>query len=86
MKDNDNDKDMTPPDANLLGPKDHADAVALFRAQMIGALAHRRFESHGQLKRQLRELSARRRDALLADAQRRTVADVRVPERASTSC
>jgi len=51
------DEDMTPPDAKLLGPKDHAEAVALFRAQMIGTLVHRRFESHGQLKRELRRLS-----------------------------
>lgn len=40
-----------------LGPKDAAEAVALFRAQMIGALVHRQFQSHGELKRQLRELS-----------------------------
>ncbi len=54
------DKEMKPPDAKLLGPKDHGEAVALFRAQMIGTLAHRHFESHGQLKQELRELSAKK--------------------------
>ena len=50
-------EEMKPPDAKRLGPKDHGEAVALFRAQMIGTLAHRRFERHGQLKGELRELS-----------------------------
>lgn len=50
-------KVMSEPDANLLGPKDQGEAVALFRAQMIGTLAHRHFDSHGQLERELREIS-----------------------------
>lgn len=45
-------------DLEKLRPRDEAEAVALFRAQMIGALAHRRFDSRGQLKRELRKLAA----------------------------
>jgi transposase InsO family protein len=40
-----------------LRPKDRAEEIAIFRAQMIGTLAHRTFERRGELKRELRELS-----------------------------
>jgi len=41
-----------------LEPKDHAEAVALFRAQVIGPLLCRDHESHGELAQALRELAA----------------------------
>ena len=40
-----------------LTPKDRAERIAIFRAQMIGAIAHREFERRGELKRELRALS-----------------------------
>lgn len=40
-----------------LKPKDHAEEVALFRAEMIGALVHRHFEERGELKTELLNLS-----------------------------
>ena len=40
-----------------LKPKDRAEEIAIFRAQMIGSLAHRDFERRGELKRELRALS-----------------------------
>src|SRR5438132_413792 len=43
------------PDA--LTPRDHAERVALFRAELIGALARREFD-HGELAAALRALAA----------------------------
>ena len=43
------------PDA--LSPRDHAERVALFRAELIGALARREFD-HGELAAALRALAA----------------------------
>lgn len=40
-----------------LKPKDHAEEVAQFRAQLIGALVHRHFDERGELKRELLRLS-----------------------------
>lgn len=42
----------------LLKPKDRAEAVALFRAQVIGPLTCRDFGSHGELAEAIRELAA----------------------------
>jgi transposase InsO family protein len=42
-----------------LGPADHAEAVAIFRATVIGPLLHREL-SHGQLAAELRALSEQR--------------------------
>lgn len=42
-----------------LGPKDHRESIALFKAEVIGALA-RRDLSHGELAYELRELSKKR--------------------------
>jgi putative transposase len=42
-----------------LTPKDRAESVALFRAQVVGALAHRDLD-HGQLCRELERLSRQR--------------------------
>jgi transposase InsO family protein len=41
-----------------LKPKDPAEAVALFRAQVIGPLLCREYDSHGELAEALRELAA----------------------------
>ena len=43
---------------NELKPRDHAEAVALFRAQVIGPLACRTDWTHGELAVALRALSA----------------------------
>lgn len=40
-----------------LAPKDHAEEVAIFRAQVIGPLLTREFTSHGQLAAAIREVS-----------------------------
>ena len=40
-----------------LKPKDHAEAVALFRAQVIGPLLCRDYDSHGELAAALRDLA-----------------------------
>ena len=42
-----------------IGPKDHAEAVALFRAQVIGELLLCEHHNHGELSEALRELAAR---------------------------
>ena len=42
-----------------LKPKDHAEAVALFRSEVIGALSHIELD-HGQLREELARLSSRR--------------------------
>jgi putative transposase len=44
-------------DLERLRPRDHGEAIALFRVQLIGPLIHREFERRGQLKAALRELS-----------------------------
>ncbi len=44
--------------ADELKPKDHAEAIALFRAQLIGPLLCRDVMSHGERSELLRELSA----------------------------
>jgi putative transposase len=49
---------LTVEDLERLRPRDHGEAIALFRAQLIGALTHRTFDSRGQLKRELRRLAA----------------------------
>jgi len=36
-------------DGDQLGPKDHAEAIAMFRMQVIGSLLARHFQSHGEL-------------------------------------
>lgn len=41
-----------------LGPRDHTEALALFRAQVIGPLLCREPGSHGELAEALRELAA----------------------------
>jgi putative transposase len=48
---------LTVEDLERLRPRDHGEAIALFRAQMIGSLVRRDFERRGQLKKELRELS-----------------------------
>lgn len=45
--------DMT----DSLGPKDQAEAIAQFRAQVIGPLLCRTFDSHGELAAAIRELA-----------------------------
>ena len=40
-----------------LGPKDQAEAIAQFRAQVIGPLLCRTFDSHGELAAAIRELA-----------------------------
>ena len=57
-----------PPDP--LVASDHAEAVALFRSEIIGALSRRDFD-HGELRAALREISARRYRPPGADATRR---------------
>lgn len=54
----------------LLGPKDHAEAVALFRAQIVGELVHRELD-HGELRGELVALSAQRYRAPGADCTKR---------------
>lgn len=46
-------------DDESLRPRDHAEAIALFRAELIGALARREFD-HGELAAALREIAAAR--------------------------
>jgi len=41
-----------------LAPKDHAEAVAIFRSQVIGPLLTRHLEGHGDLAATLREVCA----------------------------
>jgi putative transposase len=53
-----------------LVPDDHAEAVALFRSEIIGALCRRDFD-HGELRASLREISARRYRPPGSDATRR---------------
>lgn len=43
---------------DILRPRDHAEEVALFRAELIGALARRRDLSRGELAAALRELAS----------------------------
>jgi transposase InsO family protein len=50
-------------------PQDHAEAVAIFRAMVIGPVAHRTF-SHGELAAELRELSQQRFRPPQADSTR----------------
>lgn len=45
------------PSRDALAPKDHAEAVAIFRMQVIGPLLSRDFTSHGELAAAIRELS-----------------------------
>ena len=42
-----------------LKPKDHAEAVALFRSEIIGQLTRRELD-HGELRHELRQLSKKR--------------------------
>ena len=42
-----------------IGPKDHAEAVALFRAQVIGGLLLCEHQNHGELSEAIRQLAAR---------------------------
>lgn len=53
-----------------LGPKDHAEEVALFRAMIVGELAQRELD-HGELRAELMALSAQRYRAPGADCTRR---------------
>lgn len=53
-----------------LGPKDHAEEVALFRAMIVGELAQRELD-HGELRAELVALSAQRYRAPGADCTRR---------------
>src|SRR5215212_5587529 len=50
-------------------PQDHAEAVAIFRAMVIGPVVHRTF-SHGELAAELRELSEQRYRPPQADSTR----------------
>jgi len=52
-----------------IGPHDHAEAVAIFRAMVIGPVVHRAF-SHGELAAGLRELSQQRFRPPQADSTR----------------
>src|SRR5215475_5939968 len=45
--------------SDSLVPRDHAEAVALFRAQVIGALARSQLD-HGELAAELRKLAERK--------------------------
>ena len=56
--------------SDTLVPTNHAEAVALFRAEIIGAIARRDLD-HGELAVELRALSQRRYRAPDADATRR---------------
>jgi len=46
-------------DGDQLGPKDHAERVALFRVQVIGPLLARDFQDHGELADELRAIAAK---------------------------
>jgi putative transposase len=59
-----------PDDRDPLRPRDHAEAVALFRAELIGALA-RRDLARGDLAAALRELAATRYRPPASDTMRR---------------
>jgi transposase len=46
-------------DGEKLGPKDHAERVALFRVQVIGPLLARDFQDHGELAEEIRAIAAK---------------------------
>jgi putative transposase len=48
-----------PPKATSLAPKDHAEAVAIFRSEIVGALTRRELD-HGELRAAFRALSQER--------------------------
>lgn len=47
------------PDLNTLTPKDHAEEIAIFRSEIVGALTRRELD-HGQLRESLVTLAAQR--------------------------
>jgi hypothetical protein len=49
-----NDMDLLMKQGSQLGPKDHAEAIGIFRAQVIGPLLTRAFSSHGELAEAIR--------------------------------
>jgi len=46
-------------DGEKLGPKDHAERVAMFRVQVIGPLLARDFQDHGELADEIRAIAAK---------------------------
>jgi len=46
-------------DGDQLGPKDHAERVAMFRVQVIGPLLARDFQDHGELADEIRAIAAK---------------------------
>jgi putative transposase len=46
-------------DGDQLGPKDHAERVAMFRMQVIGPLLARSFDNHGELASEIRVIAAK---------------------------
>jgi putative transposase len=68
------DDDNHPNALQALGPKDHAEAVALFRAQVIGPLCARNLDGHGELSQALRALSTERFTAAPGHKQGRSYA------------
>lgn len=46
-------------DGEQLGPKDHAERVAMFRVQVIGPLLARDFQDHGELAEEIRAIAAK---------------------------
>lgn len=46
-------------DGDQLGPKDRAEQIAIFRAQVIGPLLTRDFQTHGELASEIRTIAAK---------------------------
>ena len=57
-------------DLQSLKPKDHAEEVAIFRSEIVGALTRRDLD-HGELAATLKDLAARRYRPPGADSTRR---------------
>lgn len=49
--------DRVTQEGDQLGPKDHAERIAMFRVQVIGPLLARDFQSHGELAAEIRAIS-----------------------------
>ena len=49
--------DLLMKQGSKLGPKDHAEAIGIFRAQVIGPLLTRAFSSHGELAEAIRVIA-----------------------------
>jgi putative transposase len=62
--------DLLKKEGAKLAPKDHAEEVAIFRAQVIGPLVSRDFTSRGELAQAIRELARKRYRPPAAEASR----------------